>query len=277
MDMRTLSAFPRAALLLLSLLVVLGATACSGERVAFPSATRHGEETAPAERISGILYKPEGKGPFPAVVHLHGCGGIQTFNRQLAERMTRWGYVSLVVDSFSPRGMERACGRATAVLGFRTRDAYGALRYLQGLPYVDPERVGAVGFSQGAWVLLLALREESIARPPAGAPGTRAGHPPFRAGVAYYPHCPVQKTLFYAPLLILIGDKDDWTFSFRCEALAEESRAGGEPVRLHVYPGVFHGFVYGVNRTVRGHRIVSDPDATEDSIGRLRRFLAERM
>jgi dienelactone hydrolase len=268
---------PAAVSVALILLAALAAAACAAVEVEFPSGAKVREEASPPEKITGWLYKPEGEGPFPAVVHLHGCGGIQSFNRRLARQMTEWGYVSLVVDSFSARGMSRACGRGHAVLGFRIRDAYGALAYLQSLPFVDPARVGAIGFSQGAWTLLLAVREEAIRRALPAAPASPATQRRFRAAIAYYPWCPTTKTLFYPPLLILIGEKDDWTFAFRCEALAEESLAGGEPVELKVYPGAYHGFVYGYDTTVRGHWIVFDPEATEDSIRQVKRFLAEKM
>lgn len=50
--------------------------------------------------ISGYLSKPDGDGPFPAVIYLHGCAGLSTSNRnRISDLMTGWGYVSLAVDS----------------------------------------------------------------------------------------------------------------------------------------------------------------------------------
>jgi poly(3-hydroxybutyrate) depolymerase len=50
--------------------------------------------------LTGRLTKPEGKGPFPAVVLLHGCGGMQPRrDDRWSDRLSRWGYVTLQVCS----------------------------------------------------------------------------------------------------------------------------------------------------------------------------------
>ena len=48
-------------------------------------------------------------GPYPAVVVLHGCGGISSHSTGIADRLGSWGYVALAVDSLSPRGISSAC------------------------------------------------------------------------------------------------------------------------------------------------------------------------
>ena len=48
-------------------------------------------------------------GPYPAVVVLHGCGGISSHSTGIADRLGAWGYVALAVDSLSPRGISSAC------------------------------------------------------------------------------------------------------------------------------------------------------------------------
>src|SRR5258708_7950992 len=57
------------------------------------------------DHIQGYMAKPEGAGPFPAVIGLHGCGGMpDTTKRKLADELVGWGYVVLLVDSFpTPR------------------------------------------------------------------------------------------------------------------------------------------------------------------------------
>ena len=54
--------------------------------------------------LTGKLTKPQGNEPFPAVVLLHGCSGIIKNVDDWAKRLAIWGYVSLQVDSFGPRG-----------------------------------------------------------------------------------------------------------------------------------------------------------------------------
>ena len=70
-------------------------------------AQERGETPAapPTTPIEGYLSKPDGSGPFPAVVFLHGCGGLSANARHaVAERMTSWGYVALSRRQFrAPR------------------------------------------------------------------------------------------------------------------------------------------------------------------------------
>jgi acetyl esterase/lipase len=67
-------------------------------------ARERGETPKAPESIEGYLSKPDGDGPFPAIVYLHGCGGLSENTRQrVAHLLTGWGYVSFAVDSFDPR------------------------------------------------------------------------------------------------------------------------------------------------------------------------------
>ena len=60
--------------------------------------------------IPAQLYLP-GKTPAPAVAIFHGCGGVGANNTRMAELLKSWGYVALVVDSFTSRGLKDVCGR----------------------------------------------------------------------------------------------------------------------------------------------------------------------
>jgi dienelactone hydrolase len=88
------------------------------------------------------------------------------------------GYVALVVDSFTPRGVSTDSGGLT---GERVCDAFGALAYLRSLAFVESNRIGAMGWSLGGGVALLASGEMFADHAP--APGS------FRAVVAFYPAC----------------------------------------------------------------------------------------
>jgi acetyl esterase/lipase len=82
--------------------------------------------TQPPDPIEGYLSKPDGAGPFPAVIYLHGCGGLTNRTRhRVADLMTSWGYVVLAVDSFATRGITNACDRADAEMPSRQGDAWG--------------------------------------------------------------------------------------------------------------------------------------------------------
>ena len=105
----------------------------ASERVNFPSALR---QAGSAVQLSGYLYRPDGPGPFPAVVMLHGCGGLMTRSGKIAANARFWaeylrdhGYVALLVDSFTARGIDEVCtGRHSLSAGRdRADDARGAL------------------------------------------------------------------------------------------------------------------------------------------------------
>ena len=63
----------------------------------------------PGTPLRGLLVRPEGAGPFPAVVLLHGCDGVQPFQEQWAADLASWGYVALLADSHGPRGIGDDC------------------------------------------------------------------------------------------------------------------------------------------------------------------------
>ena len=95
--------------------------------------------------------RPSGPGPFPAIVQLHGCGGLEAQSYRWARWFAEHGYVALVVDSFGPRKLKGDCrsGPDEPPVTARFDDAFGALRYLQSLPDVKADRIAAIGWSQG--------------------------------------------------------------------------------------------------------------------------------
>jgi hypothetical protein len=95
----------------------------------------HDEPTDSDVQLTGQLYQPAGGGPFPAVVFLHGCAGIDPVQGHWAYRLQQWGYVVLLVDSFGPRGVTNLCASPVALSPMdlqyvRMPDAYAAQAYL---------------------------------------------------------------------------------------------------------------------------------------------------
>ena len=237
----------------------------------------------PPVRLTARLDRPEGDGPFPAIVLLHGCYGIQPYQRAWADDLVALGYVILQVDSYRPRRIETLCDAYSRMASVgQELDAYGALAYLAEQPSVDANRIGLIGWSVGATSVLLALDREKI----------HALFPrKFRAAVAFYPYCLPAQGPFVAPLLLLIGAADDWTPAWRCERLAEGSLDRGGPFDIAVYPGVYHFFddpalaapAYHPeidNREkspARGATFGHDPAAQADALKRVKAFLSEHL
>jgi dienelactone hydrolase len=226
----------------------------------------------PGTPIEGYLTKPEGPGPFPAVVMLHGCEGWAEASRQERSAwFTNLGYVALAVDSFATRGIKEACDQD---MPERQADAWGALFYLSKIDFVDPQRVAVVGWSQGGIVAL----EIASARP------FKAFNIPddleFKAVVAFYPLCRVAADQMSMPTLVLIGELDDWTPATDCERWVGRNAGKDAPIKLVIYPGAFHAFdasSLGEGKRSFGHWLKYDPDADERSKTEMRNFLAVQL
>jgi dienelactone hydrolase len=250
------------------------AWAASLERVTFESATQRllSGGLIVGDRIQGDLVKPDGAGPFPAVVGLHGCAGMHSTTKQkLADDLVAQGYVVLLVDSYATRSIDHACttGQFTTFL-LRRPDAYGALVYLARQTFVDPQRVAVVGFSAGAWVTL------SVAEPNSFEQFIPPGHARFRTAAAFYPPCKQAMARPEIPTLIFIGALDDWTPAADCASKVTGWGNNGPPVELITYPGAHHSFYYphlqpGI--TLFGHWLEYNGEAADDSKQRLHQFL----
>jgi dienelactone hydrolase len=226
------------------------AAAAQQQLVHFPSLDDNGPGRSPT-MLDGYMYRPSGGGRHPAVVFLHGCGGLLRRNGEIqpresvwAEALNRRGYVVLMLDSFGPRHQESMCSYLNfnaAVYRARPRDAYGALLFLQARPFIRPDRVGLIGWSEGGGVVLFAIREQSLGRPAQLPQGD------FRAAVAFYPaSCDERKQQVLwtstIPLLVLVGANDVWTPAAPCKQLVDSAVARGSPAEIQVYPGAYHDF-----------------------------------
>ena len=227
---------------------------------------------ATGQTIDGYLSKPEGDGPFAAIVYLHGCAGLGDRARQYFSRLlTGWGYVVLAVDSFRPRGLAQACDRP---MPDRNADAWGALTYLASLPFVDRSRIGLVGSSQGGIVTLRLVSKHDVKIYELPDDLT------FKVAVAYYPRCSSAGRWLVVPTLILIGDKDDWTPEANCEQWLSLQPDQGAPVRLEVYPGAYHAFDFpwlASGRSNFGHWLQYDADAAGRSVAEMHDFLSTHL
>lgn len=230
------------------------APAVRGDRVTFRSMDE------PRTELVGYLFAPVGQVPAagaPAVVLLHGRAGAYSSlaegvyesstltmrHRYWAEYWSDRGYYALIVDSFGPRGYPGGFAAGTYSerpasineVTIRPLDAYGAMRFLRAIDGVDDDRIGMMGWSNGASTVLSAMANDK--------PGdmSRIG---FRAAIAMYPGCGLQGRFrqgytAYAPVEIFMGTADEEVSHDSCQRF--EAAAQG-PVVFHSFEGASHTF-----------------------------------
>ena len=248
--------------------------AVAGALVEFPNVS----EQAP--KLTGYLARPDAGlsalaghqfdrvGPYPAVVVLRGCAGISSHSTGIADWFGSWGYVTLAVDSLSPRDISSACRGGSLGQAF---DAYAALRYLTTLEDVDPGRIAVLGQSMGGGSALYALDHDL---------GAQYFTERFSAAILYYPGCGIPCANLTAPTLILTGEADEMSLVEQCRQMVAHARPGGAPIALTVYPGVHHNFdVALLNPGVRfrGLWLEYNEPAARDAEAKVQAFLATHL
>ncbi len=196
----------------------------ASERLTLPSLDRRGGEPV---QLAGHWYRAEAAAPgAPAMLLLHGCSGLvdgrgrvgERF-AEMATRLNAMGIHALAVDSLRPRGEREICtqgaGQRKVTQLQRRRDTLAALQWLAQHPEVDPRRIGVLGWSNGGSTVLAAT---NLRHPEVSAAALRPS-----LAAAYYPGCEAELERGYrpsAPLLLLLGEADDWTPAAPCVALA---------------------------------------------------------
>ncbi len=227
------------------------------------------------------LVRPRGPAVAPAIVALHGCGGAYPKrDREWTRLLAGAGHIMLFPDSFGSRGLHSQCrvtGRNRTVTsgGLRRRDALASAAWLAAQPGTPPGGVVLLGWSDGGSTVLAAGRASA-----AVPPGL------LRGLVAFYPGChgasvtPGWRPA--APLLILMGESDDWTPAAPCHALASTLPGA---VTLVTYPGAYHDFdapvpvrmlaaVPNSQRADKAVHVGGNPPARADAMARVTAFIA---
>jgi dienelactone hydrolase len=257
------------------LLSVLAASlaACAATGVSFHNAVLSSDDK-PRE-IQGLLARPDGIGPFPGVVILHTCGGVQPHVSEDWPRFfSRLGYVALTVDTFGSRGLgpcgnalhPAGPGRKTEAYREMTRDAYGALDYLAAQPFIKRDRIAVIGFSLGANTINSYLVYE-VKRPAASN---------FKAAIGVYGRChdlwrysPHPDSI---PLMQIAGERD--------EKHVDSCRRLHSSIEVHIIPGAYHSwddFRASGKVNTYGDYAVYDRAATAKSRELVRDFLARHL
>lgn len=241
--------------LLLVLAVAAGTLiygAIADPRFLTPSARqRHAELLAPGL----VLVTPPGPGPFPAVLLIHGCGGLHGVDEpnpimdEYARSAVQAGWAAAILDSFAPRGWEAPWARLRVCTGLRLQGFLRAADVLAGLdllhadPRVDHRRLRVASWSHGGWAVgdLVTLRD----------PGDGSLSKTLAAVEAVmftYPFCgfPSQggrrAWTWRGGVRVVFAEHDTVQSKAGCRRMLERARTSGSTVETILFPGVTHAF-----------------------------------
>jgi dienelactone hydrolase len=258
--------------------LTLLAAACAADAAPLPEPHQVDIPSGSAT-LHAQLYKPDGDGPFPTVIALHGCGGLASHSepvlpryRDWAEQLLKAGNAVLLPDSYGSREIGPQCRvreRKISARRERVTDILAARQWLMQQAWVARNRISLLGWANGASALLWAVRPQSSAR---------GVEPDFRSAIAFYPDCRISAGLGWSarvPTLLLIGAKDDVSSPPACRQMIDGARGRSALTRIVVYPSAYHDFdranlplhaISGTDAAMpdRGH-LGGDPEARADS------------
>jgi dienelactone hydrolase len=258
--------------------LTLFAVACAADAAPLP-APHQVDIPSGGAILHAQLYKPDGDGPFPVVIALHGCGGLGGHSELVAPRYRDWaeqllkaGKAVLLPDSYGSRELGPQCRvreRKISARRERVMDILASRQWLVQQPWAARDRISLLGWANGASALLWAVRPQLSNR----------ADPDFRSAIAFYPDCRISAGLGWSarvPTLLLIGAKDDVSSPPACRQMIEGARGRSALTRIVVYPGAYHDFdranlplhaIAGTSDATvpdRGH-LGGDPEARADS------------
>ena len=226
------------------------------EAVSFITKTKDEQQIT----VDAVLMIPDGKGPFPGMVLLHGHHGVyppRCYSGAL-RFFVELGYVSLLIDSDSTLRPSRWEGEYTSE--DQAQDAHKGKEFLSTLPYVIPNKIGVIGWSLGGAAVIEAVSSNYRIF-------VLEKHSPFTAAAAIYPICYKEIKELETPLLIFIGEKDMRTSAAACRKLKVTKKENIE-YQLIIYPNAGH--LYDAKVSSNYH-----PTSSRDTMERLEKFFAK--
>jgi carboxymethylenebutenolidase len=239
----------------LLLLIALSASAATSKSkdVSYKS----GDET-----VKGILYTPEGKGPFPAIIVIHEWWGLNDWVKEQASKLSDQGYAALAIDLYRGKVATTPDEAHEIMRGVpedrAQRDLHAAFEFLQSQPDVKKTRIGAIGWCMGGgYSLDVALQEPDLA-----------------ADVINYGHLatdPAALKKINAPILGLFGAQDRGITPDDVKKFEEQLKQLGKKVDVTIYPDAGHAFENPNNKD--GYRPKDAADAWDKTV----KFLAANL
>jgi carboxymethylenebutenolidase len=219
-----------------------------------------------AENVSAFLARPDGPGPFPAVIVLHEWWGLDAWMKDQARALAREGYAALAVDLYRGKVTARQEEAHQLMMGTpmdrQLRDMKAAFGYLSGRKDVVKAKIAALGFCMGGRnAFTLAIEEPTLA-----------------AAVVYYGALPTDPSAIArikAPMLGNFGGDDEGPSPAQAKEFEAAARKAGKTFDLKVYSGAPHAFA-NPNNPWKGYRKDAANDAWIRTTGFLRHFLIVR-
>ncbi len=243
-------------LIVFATLIALLATAsfaADGKPVTYKS----GDET-----VNAILYTPQGKGPFPALVVIHEWWGLNDWVKEEASQLADQGYVALAIDLY--RGQvattpDEAHQIMRGVPNDRAnRDLLGATSFLASQKNVDPARIGSIGWCMGGgYSLDLAVAD-----------------PKLKAAVINYGHLASDDATLKkinAAILGIFGGQDKGIPPADVKKFESQLKALGKTADIHIFPDAGHAFENPNNKT--GYRAEDAAEAWKLTTAFLAKYL----
>jgi len=193
--------------------------------------------------VYGELTKPEGQGPFPAVVLLNSCNEPDRKDiaamREHAKFLSRSGFVTLLLDSFRGRNLSNgaACKDDDVIWRasrfFRGRDAYNAHAYLTQREYVDASNIFLLGGGGTGGAAAFRVAFDDHARDAA-----------FQAIVALYPWCDlyISTNSLKTHLLVISGARNTVTPPKQCTAVKKRGASTSSDYEVLLLRGAYYAF-----------------------------------
>lgn len=190
--------------------------------------------------VEGRLSIPPADSPLPGVVVTHGCGGVDGGATRWGRELVEYGYATLVIDSFGPRGITEVCsGQEHINIATVLHDVYRGLDVLAADPRVDASRIALLGLSFGGRTALWANQKRFRAL--YGSDNEFAAHLSFYPASCYI-RLADELEVGDAPMRLFHGTADDWLTIEPCREYVERMQSAGHDVALFEYEGAHHGF-----------------------------------
>ena len=213
--------------IILTVLIALFATmsfAADGKPVSYKSG---------GETVDALLYTPQGKGPFPALVVIHEWWGLNDWVKEEASKLADQGYVALAIDLDRGKVATTPDEAHQIMRGVpedrANRDLLAATAYLASQKNIDPARIGSIGWCMGGgYSLNLAIAD-----------------PKLKVAVINYGHLASDDatlTEINAAILGIFGGQDKGIPVADVNKFESQLKAQGKTVQIHIFPDAGHAF-----------------------------------